>query len=71
MIVELIENNGAWEIKDKIASNPNWITSLLVGVPLAEAGRLKYNKEYVKQAIKLKEAGFSADEIVELLREAL
>jgi len=70
MLVELIEENGAWVIQDK-NGGANWITSITLGTPLAEAGRQKYNKDYVKQAIKLKEAGFSADEIVDLLREAL
>ena len=71
MVVELIDDGGMWWIQDKDESLPKWPTNLSVGTQLAEVGIQSYNKEYIKQAIKLKEAGFETDDIISIMREAL
>ena len=68
MIVELLEENGIYVIKDTNGGVP-WQTTLTVGTPLQEVSPTA-NKRYIKDALKLKEAGFEADEVLELLKEA-
>jgi hypothetical protein len=67
MLVEMFEKEGYWSFKDN--ANVDWITSLSVGTRLNPLEAKQDNKSKLKQVIKLKEAGFTADEILELIKE--
>ena len=70
MLVELVDIGGTWHIQDSVASMPTWGTGIQVTASLQEKVIPTTNKRYIKDALKLKEAGFEADEVLGLLKEA-
>ena len=67
MKVDMFEENGTWCFKDQF--NVSWNTGLSIGSlsPLEVA--VVDDKGKLKQIIKLKAAGFTADEILELMEK--
>jgi len=66
MLVEMFEENSYWCFKD--TSGITWQTTLSVAtLPPLEAK--VENKNKLKQVLKLKAAEFTADEILELIKE--
>jgi hypothetical protein len=67
MLVEIIETSvgGSWSLKQ--TDGVSHTVTMPIGVTPVEAKPT--SKQSVKQVIALKEAGFTADEILEIMRE--
>ena len=67
IIVEMVDTNGYWQIVD--VNGAPWSTSILSSVefPHKEVD----NQDRIKTLLKLKDAGFSAEDILELRKADL
>ena len=68
MLVEMYEIGGLWYFRDE--NNAEWSTGLPSGVKPMEA-LVPDNKDNIKAVRKLKEAGFTADEIVDMFNAGI
>ena len=64
VLVEMYERDGAWWLKDD--NNLEWSISLGTATPLEAK-----NNTNLKVVKKLKQDGFSTDEIIELFKEKI
>jgi len=67
MLVEMYEENGYWYLKD--TNGLPWQTNLPTTSGISPREAKQDSNSKLKQVIKLKEAGFTADEILELIKE--